>query len=159
MDADVRGWARMGTRCQSYERGKRVTTRPTPMDREEERLMLNALAEQVIGCAYEVSNALGANFAERVYENALALELREAGLRAAQQYGMTAFYKGQSVGDFAVDLLVEERLMVELKAVPLLEEAHRAQCLNYLRASGLKLCLLINFGTSRVQVKRIVLDF
>lgn len=139
--------------------GERMTTGPVPMDREEERLLLNALAEQVIGCAYEVSNTLGTNFLEKVYENALAFELQEAGLRAAQQCGMTVFYKGQPVGDFAVDLPVEERLMVELKAVPVLEEAHRAQCLNYLRASGLKLCLLLNFGTPRVQVKRVVYDF
>jgi GxxExxY protein len=139
--------------------GERMTTGPAPMDREEERLLLDALAEQVIDCAYEVSNTLGVNFLEKVYENALALEPQEAGLRAAQQCGMTVFYKGQPVGDFAVDLLVEERLMVELKAVPVLEEAHRAQCLNYLRASGLKLCLPLNFGTPRVQVKRIVYDF
>ncbi len=136
-----------------------MTTGPASIDREEERLLLNTLAEQVIGCAYEVSNTLGINFLEKVCENALALELQEAGLRAAQQCGMTVFYKGHPVGEFAVDLLVEERLMVELKAVPVLEEAHRAQCLNYLRASGLKLCLLINFGTPRVQVKRIVHDF
>jgi GxxExxY protein len=139
--------------------GERMTMGPAPMDREEERLLLNALAEQVIGCAYEVSNTLGVNFLEKVYENALALELQEAGLRAAQQCGMTVFCKGQPVGDFVVDLLVEERLMVELKAVPVLEAAHRAQCLNYLRASGLKLCLLLNFGTPRVQVNRIVYDF
>ncbi len=131
----------------------------TPVDREKERLFLDTLAEQVIGCAFEVSNTLGASFLERVYENALAIELRDTGLQVAQQYAMRAFYKDRVVGEFAVDLLVEERLMVELKAAPALEEAHRAQCLNYLRASGLTLCLLINFGTPRVQVKRVVYNF
>ena len=116
---------------------------------------LNELSMRVIGCALTVANTLGLGFTERVYENALAHEVRKAGLATEQQRGVTVFYDGVIVGEYNVDLLVGGVLQVELKAVKALENAHRAQCLNYLRATGLRLCILINFGSPRLEVKRI----
>ncbi len=115
----------------------------------------NSLTERIIGCAYKVSNTLGAGFLEKVYENALAHELRKGGLHVQQQAALQVSYDGIVVGEYLADLLVEECVLVELKAVKSLDEIHEAQCLNYLKATGLRLCLLINFGTTRIQVKRI----
>jgi GxxExxY protein len=113
------------------------------------------LSEQVIGCAFRVANILGTGFLEKVYENALAHEVRAAGLLASQQHDIKVSYKGVVVGSYAADLLVENQLLVELKSVRLLDSIHRAQCLNYLKATGLHTCLLINFGNPRLEVRRI----
>ena len=104
-------------------------------------------------------NELGPGFLEKVYENALAHELQKTGLSAKQQYGIQVTYDGVLIGEFAADLFVEECVLVELKTAKALDEAHMAQCLNYLKATGLQVCLLINFGTPKVQIKRIVRDF
>jgi GxxExxY protein len=116
---------------------------------------LNALSERIIGAAYKVSNTLGAGFLEKVYENALAHELRQSGLRVEQQFPIPVYYDGVLVGDFFADLLVEAAVLVELKAVEAFDDVHTAQCLNYLRGTDLPLCLLLNFGKPRVQVKRL----
>lgn len=116
---------------------------------------LNGLSGAVIGCAFTVHNTLGAGFLEKVYGNALAHELRKRDLAVAQQRGIKVVYDGTVVGDYFADLLVEERLLVELKTVKALEEAHCAQCMNYLRATGLQLCLLLNFGKPRLEIKRV----
>jgi GxxExxY protein len=129
------------------------------MDADERRLRLNRITETVIGCAYAVSNVLGAGFSEKVYENAFAHELRKAGLNVKQQHPMTVTYDGVEVGHYVSDLLVENELLVELKAVSNLNNEHVAQCMNYLKATGLRICLLINFGKPKVEVKRIVNDF
>lgn len=118
---------------------------------------LDRITEKIIGCAYAVSNELGCGFLEKIYENALVRELRKAGLEVAQQYPMQVVYDGVVVGDYAADLVVEEGVLVELKAVRALDEVHFAQCLNYLKATGLSICLLLNFGKPRVEIKRIVL--
>jgi len=117
---------------------------------------LDSLTHQVIGCAYRVANALGCGFLEKVYENALAVELAAFGLQVEQQVPVTVRYKGQVVGDYVADLVVNRRVLVELKAAKSLDEVHMAQCLNYLRATGLKVCLLLNFGSPKIQIKRIV---
>ena len=122
-----------------------------------DKIALNRVSEQIIGCAFTVLNTLGAGFLEKVYENALAHELRKADLAVLQQYGMVVRYDGIDVGEYAVDLLVEGAVLVELKAVRALDDIHRAQCPNYLKATGLHLCLLVNFGKTRLEVKRIVL--
>ena len=129
------------------------------MSVDERRRRLNELAEKVIGCAFTVANTLGSGFLEKVYENALTHELRKAGLNANQQYGIVVRYDGVVVGEYAADLLVEESLLVELKAARTLDEIHLAQCLNYLKATGLTLCLLINFGSPRIEIKRVVRNF
>ncbi len=118
--------------------------------------MLNALSERIIGCAFTVANGLGSGFLEKVYENALAHELRKAGLTVAQQQGVSVIYDDVIVGEYAADLLVEAAVIVELKAVRALDDVHQAQCMNYLRATGLQLCLLLNFGRPRLEIRRIV---
>ena len=117
---------------------------------------LNDLSHRVIGSALVVINTLGIGFVEKVYENALARELRKSGLAVVQQRDVTVWYDGAVVGDYTVDLLVEGVLMVELKAIKVLDTIHRAQCLNYLKATGLRLCLLINFGVPGLVIKRVV---
>jgi GxxExxY protein len=111
------------------------------------------LTSEVIGCAFKVHNSLGSGFLEKVYENALQIELSRAGLEVEQQVPVQVYYQGEVVGDFVPDLLVEGRLIVELKAIETLTKLHEAQLVNYLTATGLNIGLLINFGYS-VQIKR-----
>ena len=117
---------------------------------------LNDLSGRVIGCAFSVLNTLGAGFLEKVCENALAHELRAAGLTVAQQCGVRVHYNDVVVGEYFADLLVEDVLLVELKTVKALDDIHRMQCTNYLKATGLRLCLLLNFGKPRLEIKRVV---
>jgi GxxExxY protein len=117
---------------------------------------LNDLSGRVIGCAFTVLNTLGAGFMEKVYENALANEIRAAGLAVVRQYGVRVHYNDVVVGEYFADLLVEDVLLVELKTVKALDDAHRMQCTNYLKATGLRLCLLVNFGKPRLEIKRVV---
>jgi GxxExxY protein len=124
------------------------------MNTDEHRL--NEITERIIGCVYVVANTLGNGFLEKVYENALARELRKSGFLVEQQKGIKVRYDGVVVGDFMVDLLVQKEVLVELKAVKTLDNIHVAQCLNYLRATGLKVCLLLNFGTPQVQIRRLI---
>lgn len=119
---------------------------------------LDHITQKIIGCAYTVSNTLGVGFLEKVYENALAHELRKAGLKVEQQRELKVLYDGVVVGSYTADLLVDDCILIELKAVRELDDIHRAQCLNYLKATGLRLCLLINFGNPRVEIKRIIRD-
>jgi GxxExxY protein len=126
------------------------------MDKED-KMEINQITEIIIGCAFTVSNVLGAGFLEKVYENALAHEIRKKGLEVLQQHLVKVMYDDVVVGDYMPDLLVAGQVLVELKAVKALDEIHRAQCLNYLRATGLRVCLLINFGKPKIEVKRIVL--
>jgi GxxExxY protein len=116
---------------------------------------LNGLSGHIIGCAFTVLNTLGAGFLEKVYENALAFELRAAGLSVVQQCAARVYYHGVMVGEYFVDLLVADVLLVELKTVKALDDAHRMQCTNYLKATGLQLCLLLNFGKPRLEIKRV----
>ncbi|MCL5280119.1 MAG: GxxExxY protein [Planctomycetes bacterium] len=116
---------------------------------------INELTEKVIRSAFAVSNTLGCGFLEKVYENALAHELRKAGLKTEQQHGITIHYDGVVVGEYAADLLVEGILLIELKAVRELDDVHLAQCLNYLRATNLRLCLLMNFAKPKVEIRRV----
>lgn len=121
-----------------------------------DELALNPLSKRIIGCALTVSAVLGVGFLERVYENALVHELGKAGLGVAQQYGISVLYDGAVVGDYTADLLVESAILVELKVAKAFDDIHLAQCLNYLKATNLRLCLLMNFGTPRLEIKRVV---
>lgn len=120
---------------------------------------LNKITEEIIRCAFVVSNVLGSGFFEKVYENALAHELRKAGLAVEQQKQLKVYYDQVVVGDYVADLVVEGVVLVELKAVKAFDDVHFAQCINYLKTTELTVCLLLNFGTSKVQVKRIVNNF
>ena len=120
---------------------------------------LNEITERIIGCAYEVANGLGCGFLEKVYENALRVDLQRAGFSVLQQHPIPVLWRGEVVGDYYADLLVEGSVIIELKAVKSFDEIHMAQCLNYLKATGIKVCLLINFAKSQIEVKRIVNRF
>jgi GxxExxY protein len=117
---------------------------------------LNELSGIVTGCAFTALNTLGAGFLEKGNENALAHELRNAGLAASQQRGATIIYDGTVVGEYFVDLLVEDAVLAELKTVNALDEAHRLQCVNYLKATGRQLCQLLNLANPRLEIKRVV---
>ena len=124
-----------------------------------DKQVVNETTSSIIACAFQVANGLGCGFVEKVYENALAHELRKKGVSVLQQHNLTVTYDGVEVGEFATDLLVEGSVLVELKAAKALDDVHVAQCLNYLKASGLSICLLINFGNPRIEVRRLVRDF
>lgn len=115
----------------------------------------DSLTEKIIACVYTVSNTLGNGFLEKVYHNALAQELRKTGLKIEQEKEFKVLYDRIVVGEYYADIVVEDLVVLELKAVQGLDSNHFAQCINYLKASGLKTCLLINFGTAKVQIKRI----
>ena len=132
------------------------------MDREDRewrdpRISGDWLTRRVVACAFRVSNGLGAGFLEKVYENALVHELRKARLRVAQQHPVRVVYDGVVVGEYVMDLVVEQAVVVEVKAAKAIDPVHEAQLLNYLRAAGLHLGLLLNFGTPRLGVRRLIL--
>lgn len=114
------------------------------------------LTEAILGAAFEVANALGHSFVEVVYRRALAFELRLRNISCRQEVPFSVIYKGESAGQYVADMVVDERVIVELKAVDNLTSAHSSQTINYLHASGIRVALLINFGTPRLQYKRIV---
>jgi GxxExxY protein len=115
------------------------------------------LTEKVIGAAYEVHNTLGSGFLEKIYENALALELRRLGLNVEQQKPVAVHYKGELVGDYVADIVMEGTVILEVKAASAIETPHEVQLVNYLKATGIEVGLLINFGR-KVEVKRKVFD-
>ena len=119
----------------------------------------DSLTERVLGAVFEVSNTLGAGFLEKVYERALLTELGLRGIRATAQASFAVTNKGRSIGEYFADILVEDVLVIELKCVERLTNEHTAQCLNYLRASGVTLRLLVNFQKPKVEWKRIVHGF
>jgi GxxExxY protein len=111
---------------------------------------------QILESAFEVSNTLGAGFLEKVYQRALVRELRLRGIQSVPEASVPVFYKGERVGDYYADIIVENTVVVELKCVEKLAKEHMAQCLNYLKASKIEICLLINFQRPTVEYKRIV---
>ena len=129
------------------------------MDHDTRREILDQKTEMIIGCCYTVISALGSGFLEKVYENALSHEVRKTGMKAVQQHPIKVIYDGVAVGDYVADILVDDQIIVELKAVRALDNIHRAQCMNYLKATGYKVCLLVNFGNPKLEVRRIVLDY
>jgi GxxExxY protein len=128
-----------------------------PQMNTDEHGFPDSLTEQIIGAVFEVSNNLGSGFLEKVYERALLHELRLRTIQAVAQASFRVMYKGLCTGEYVADILVENAVLVELKCVERLNSEHMAQCLNYLRASGMRICLLINFQKPMVEWKRIVL--
>ena len=118
--------------------------------------MDNELSQRVIGCAFEVSNTLGAGFLEQVYEKALCVELENEGLSFYCQKPVAVKYKGVIVGDYVTDIIVEDSLLLELKAVSVMPAVYQAQLINYLKATGLSHGLLLNFGTPKLGIKRMI---
>jgi len=113
------------------------------------------LTHRIIGCAMEVHNVLGNGFQEVVYQRALAIEFKEKGIEIRREQEIPLFYKEHEIGSRRVDFLVEDKILVELKAVTLLEDVHLAQGLNYLVAYNLDIGLLINFGATKLMFKRL----
>lgn len=111
------------------------------------------ITTKIIACAFNVHNELGEGFLEKVYENALRIELIGTGLEVKQQVPINVYYKKQLIGEYIVDLLVEDKVIIELKAVKEINKVHEVQLVNYLKATKKEIGLLINFGKS-VEVKR-----
>ncbi|MEM0914333.1 MAG: GxxExxY protein [Planctomycetota bacterium] len=116
------------------------------------------LTERIIGLAYEVHNELGGGFLESVYETAMSMVLSDAGLTFERQAPVPVVFRGKVIGDFKADLLIEQCVIVELKAVESLNKTHEVQLVNYLKATGIDVGLLINFGPERVAIRRKVRD-
>ena len=123
-------------------------------DGQDTGLKYEQITKSVIGCAFEVINELGAGFLKSVYEDALLLALRQKDLSAKSQYPVKVMFRGECVGDFYVDIFVEDKVIVELKAVKTILPEHQAQIINYLNATGIEVGLLINFGNSKLEYKR-----
>jgi GxxExxY protein len=115
------------------------------------------ITEKIIGAFYEVNNALGYGFLEKVYENAMAIELRSRGLRVQQQARVLVYYRGQQVGEYFADLLVNDCVIIELKTTEALVDEHHAQILNYLKATQIEVGLLMNFGP-KAEFKRKIFE-
>ena len=118
--------------------------------------MDNELSQRVIGCAIEVSNTLGAGFFEKIYEKALCVEFQKKGISFKCQESVIVNYKGNIIGEYLTDIIVEDCLLLELKAVKALCSEHEAQLLNYLKATGLSFGLLLNFGKPKLGIKRMI---
>ena len=111
------------------------------------------LTDQIIGCAYDVYKKLGFGFAEKVYENAMMIKLGQKGLETVQQSPINVSFEGKLVGEYYADILVNQKVIIEIKAVTALSKAHEVQLVNYLKATGVKVGLLINFG-DRIKIIR-----
>ena len=131
-----------------------ISRRKTLMNAD---MNISDLTYQINGAIFEVSRTLGAGFLEKVYENALIIELRNKGLKAESQVPIKVFYKEEAVGEYFADILVQDTVILELKAIENLSKLHEAQLLNYLKATGIKVGLLVNFKHPKAEIKRMVL--
>lgn len=121
---------------------------------KDAELKYEQITQRIIGCAFEVVNELGAGFLESVYEKALLLALRQEGLSVVSQHPVKVMFRNECIGDFCVDIFVENKVIVELKAAKTLAPEHQAQVINCLNATGIEVGLLINFGNSKLEYKR-----
>jgi len=114
------------------------------------------LSYQIVGLAMEVHKKLGYGFLEKVNENALGILMRKGGLKVQSQYPITVRFEGEVVGQYYADMLVEDKIILELKVAERISSAHKAQALNYLKGTGLKLAIIINFGPKKLESHRVV---
>jgi GxxExxY protein len=119
---------------------------------------INDVTYAINGAVFEINKILGSGFLEKVYENALVFELEKRGVKAESQVPIKVFYKRKVVGEYVADLLVEDKVIVELKTVEALDKIHEAQLLNYLKATGVRVGMLVNFKHPKAEIKRMVLD-
>ena len=119
---------------------------------------INEITYEINGAVFELNRVLGSGFLEKVYQNALMVELKSRGLKAESQVPIKVLYKDNVVGEYIADILVEKKVIVELKTVESLNRIHEAQLLNYLKATGIQLGLLVNFTHPKAEIKRMVLD-
>jgi GxxExxY protein len=125
------------------------------MKKKYDNYLHSELTEKIIKCAYDVHNKLGHGFLEKVYENALMFTLLKAGLQAIQQAPVSVMFEGHVIGEYIADILVENKVVIELKAVSELSSIHEVQLVNYLKASGLRVGLLINFGPKLKIIRKV----
>ena len=126
------------------------------MDTDERKILYEDLSYRIIGLAMEVHSKLGYGFLEKAYENALILLFRREGIQAKQQAPVKVYFDGEVVGEYFADILVEDRIILELKAMDKITDVHKAQALNYLRATGLRLAVILNFGKKRIEYERLI---
>ena len=119
---------------------------------------INELTYQIRGAVFEVNRILGTGFLEKVYQKALLIEFRKRGLKAESEVPIQVRYKGELVGDYFADIVVEEQVIIELKTVENLQNIHEAQLINYLKATGMNVGLLVNFRGTKAEIKRMVLN-
>ena len=119
---------------------------------------INDITYAINGAVFEVNRVLGAGFLEKVYENALLIELKRQGLKAENQVPIRVLYKENAVGEYLADIVVEKKVIVELKTVEKLDKVHEAQLLNYLKATEMQVGLLVNFKHPKAEIKRMVLN-
>lgn len=125
------------------------------MNSDAEKILYKELSYKIIGCAIKVHNELGFGFLEKVYENALMVIFRQEKISATQQASLTVHFLNEIVGEYCADVLVEDKIILELKTVTKITELHRAQTLNYLKATGLKLGIILNFGKEKLEYERL----
>jgi GxxExxY protein len=121
----------------------------------EKELPFKELTHKIIGCAMEVHRVLGPGFMEYIYQRALAIEMKNAGIKFQEEFEIPVFYKGDKIGLRRVDFFIENHVSLEIKAKSLLDNDHLAQAINYIEASNISTGLLINFGAASLQFKRI----
>jgi len=117
-------------------------------------MLFEELTEQILCACFEVSNELGCGFLESVYQKALLIVLRDKGLKAESQFPLKVVFRGQVVGEFFPDVVVEDKVLLELKAVKVLAPEHLAQIINYLKATGIDVGFLVNFGNPKLEYRR-----
>lgn len=127
------------------------------MSTNEDKILYKDLSYKIVGLAMQVLNKLGYGFLEKVYENALMVLFRREGIQAKQQAPITVYFEDEVVGDYYADILVEDKIMLELKSSEGIIDARRAQTLNYLKATKLRLAIILNFGKEKLEYERIVL--
>ncbi len=123
---------------------------------EEDKLLHKELSYKTVGLAMKVHSSLGGGFLERVYENALAVLLRKEGINFKQQYPLKVYFEGEVVGEYLADIIIEEKVILELKVSEAITPVHKAQAINYLKATKLQLAIILNFGKQSLQYERVV---
>ena len=127
------------------------------MNTNKDKVLHKELAYQIVGCAMRVHSTLGYGFLEKVYENALMILLEQEGINAVQQAPISVYFEEQIVGEYFADILIDEKIIVEIKAAEKIIPAHEAQALNYLKATKLRLALILNFGKEKLEQERLVI--
>jgi len=127
------------------------------MDTKKEDIIYKDLSYKIIGLAMDVYNKMGYGFLEKVYENSLMFLFKRENIKAKQQAPVKVYFDGEVVGEYFADILVEDKIILELKAIDKIIDAHKAQTLNYLKATGLRLAIILNFGKEKIEFERIVL--
>ena len=127
------------------------------MEAKEKDIVFPELSRRIMAAAFNVLNTLGCGFLEKVYENAMVVEMRDQDLSSVVQVPFDVKYRDETVGTYVADIVVEDSVLLELKVAQKIDSVHRAQVMNYLKASGLKLGIILNFAKPKLEFERIVL--